>query len=320
MANPNSTLPIARVFSNLFRGLPRLILTNLLFVLPTAVFFSIFYAINTFSGLHSAFILMLTVIPAFPFYAGVVKVSLHIAKGDEDVAVCSNFFAAVKENFVRFLIHGILFYIAAFFTYSSTTMYFEMGKENNIFFALMIFSVIIGILLMCFFFRVPSMTVAFDLPMKAIYKNCLLMAFAEFKSNLIAIFGLFILFVVCSMLLVCCGGNPIAIAIVTALLGAVLVPAVAAFIVNSAVWQRMYIMVTDSASEARNVDKKILEKRRELEEYKQRKNRESVKEELSKLELDDSGDEDEYVYFNGKMMKKSVLRKMRQDAEESESK
>ena len=152
MANPNSTLPIARVFSNLFRGLPRLILTNILFALPTAVFFSIFYAINTLTGLHSVFILLLTVIPAFPFYAGVVKVSLHIAKGDEDVAVCSNFFAAVKENFLRFLIHGVLFYIAAFFTWSSTTMYFEMGKENNIFFALMIISIVIGILLMCFFF------------------------------------------------------------------------------------------------------------------------------------------------------------------------
>lgn len=318
MANPNSTLPIARVFSNLFRGLPRLILTNLLFALPTAVFFSIFYAINTLTGLHSVFILLLTVIPAFPFYAGVVKVSLHIAKGDEDVAVCSNFFAAVKENFLRFLIHGVLFYIAAFFTWSSTTMYFEMGKENNIFFALMIISIVIGILLMCFFFRVPTMTVAFDLPMKAIYKNSLLMGFMEVKSNLAAIFGLFILFVICSMLLVCCGGNAIAIAIVTALLGAVLVPAVAAFIINAAVWQRMYIMVTDSASEARNVDKKILEKRRELEEYKKRKNRESVREELNKLELDDSADDDEYVYFNGKMMKKSVLRKMKQDAEESE--
>ncbi len=266
MANPNSTLPIARVFSNLFRGLPRLILTNILFALPAAVFYSIFYA------------------------------TLHIAKGDEDVAVCSNFFAAVKENFVRFLIHGVLFYIAAFFTWSSTTMYFEMGKENNIFFALMIISIVIGILLMCFFFRVPTMTVAFDLPMKAIYKNSLLMGFMEVKSNLAAIFGLFILFVICSMLLVCCGGNAIAIAIVTALLGAVLVPAVAAFIINAAVWQRMYIMVTDSASEARNVDKKILEKRRELEEYKKRKNRESVREELNKLELDDSADDDEYVY------------------------
>ena len=63
MANPNSTLPIARVFSNLFRGLPRLILTNILFALPTAVFFSIFYAINTLTGLHSVFILLLTVIP-----------------------------------------------------------------------------------------------------------------------------------------------------------------------------------------------------------------------------------------------------------------
>ena len=319
MANPNTTLPIARVFSNLFRGLPRLILSNLLFAVPTAVFFSIFYAVNTLTGLHSAFILMLTVIPSFPFYAGVVKVSLHIAKGDENVAVFRNFVAAVRENFLRFLIHGVLFYIAAFFTYSSVTLYFEMGKQNSVFFALMVFSAVIGILMMCFFFRVPTMTVAFDLPLKAIYKNCLLMAFAEFKSNLIAVLGLFLLFVFCSMLLICCGGNPIAIAVMTALLTAVLVPSVASFIVNSAVWERMYIMVTDSASEARNVDKKILEKRRELEEYKRRKARESVSEELDKIELDDSADDDAYIYFNGKMMKKSVLRKMKQDAEKKEN-
>ena len=318
MANPNSTLPIARVFSNLFRGLPRLILTNLLFAVPTAVLFSIFYAVNTITGLHTVFILLLTVIPAFPFYAGVVKVSLHIAKGDEDVAVFSNFVAAVRENFLRFLIHGVLFYVAAFFTYSSVTLYFEMGRENNIFYALMVFSVIIGILLMCFFFRVPTMTVAFDLPLGAIYKNCLLMAFAELKSNLTALFGLFLFFVICSMFLICCGGNAIAIAIVTALLVAVLIPAVAAFIINSAVWQRMYVMVTDSASQARSVDKKILEKRRELEEYKQKKARQSVSEELDKLELDKNADDDAYVYFNGKMMKTSVLRKMKQDAAESE--
>ena len=319
MANPNTTLPIARVFSNLFRGLPRLILSNLLFAVPTAVFFSIFYAVNALTGLHSAFILMLTVIPSFPFYAGVVKVSLHIAKGDEDVAVFRNFVAAVRENFLRFLIHGVLFYIAAFFTYSSVTLYFEMGKQNSVFFALMVFSAVIGILMMCFFFRVPTMTVAFDLPLGAIYKNCLLMAFAEFKSNLIAILGLFLLFVFCSMLLICCGGNPIAIAVMTALLTAVLVPSVASFIVNSAVWERMYIMVTDSAGEARNVDKKILEKRRELEEYKRRKARESVSEDLDKIELDDSADDDAYIYFNGKMMKKSVLRKMKQDAEKKEN-
>ena len=161
MANPNASLPIARVFSNLFHGLPKLILTNLLFAIPTAVFFSLFYAINAISGLNSIFILLLSLIPVFPFFAGVVKISLHAARGDEDVAVFPNFVAAVKENFLRFLLHGVLLYVAVFFTYSSATLYFEMGKENNIFFALMVFCILIGIVLLCFFFRVPVMTVMF---------------------------------------------------------------------------------------------------------------------------------------------------------------
>ena len=315
MANPNASLPIARVFSNLFHGLPKLILTNLLFAIPTAVFFSLFYAINAISGLNSIFILLLSLIPVFPFFAGVVKISLHAARGDEDVAVFPNFVAAVKENFLRFLLHGVLLYVAVFFTYSSATLYFEMGKENNIFFALMVFCILIGIVLLCFFFRVPVMTVMFDLPLGAIYKNCLLMAFGEFKSNMAAIFGLFLLSVVATSALICCGGNPVAITIVTALLEAILLPSVAAFIVNSAVWKRMYIMVTDSASQSKNVDKKIMEKRRRLEEYKNRQSGEDLREELKKLDLDASGDGEEYVYFNGKMMKRSVLLQIKQDAE-----
>ena len=52
MANENKTLPIARVFSNLFHGFPKLLLTNLLFAIPAAVFFAIFYAVNTLTGLN----------------------------------------------------------------------------------------------------------------------------------------------------------------------------------------------------------------------------------------------------------------------------
>ena len=121
--------------------------------------------------------------------------------------------------------------------------------------------------------------------------------------------------VVATSALICCGGNPVAITIVTVLLEAILLPSVAAFIVNSAVWKRMYIMVTDSASQSKNVDKKIMEKRRRLEEYKNRQSREDLREELKKLDLDASGDGEEYVYFNGKMMKRSVLLQMKQDAE-----
>ena len=58
-----------------------------------------------------------------------------------------------------------------------------------------------------------------------------------------------------------------------------------------------------------------MEKRRRLEEYKNRQSREDLREELKKLDLDASGDGEEYVYFNGKMMKRSVLLQMKQDAE-----
>ncbi len=317
MANENKTLPIARVFSNLFHGFPKLLLTNLLFAIPAAVFFAIFYAVNTLTGLNSFFVILFTVIPLFPFYAGVVSITLHLAKGETDVDVCRTFFANVKENFPRFLVHGVLFYIAAFFTYYSITLYFRMGAENGVFYVLMAFCILIGILLMFFFYHIPAMTVSFELPMKAIYRNGLLMSFGELKSNLIATFGLFLLFVVASSFLICCGGNPIAIAIVTAVLGLFILPSVMAFIINSAIYKRMYAMITDREAQSRKVDKRLSEKYTELENLRHKKAEEDTAEQLRKLEIDESADGDEYIYFNGKMIKRSVLLKMKHAAEES---
>ena len=317
MPNENKTLPIARVFGNLFRGFPKLLLTNLLFAIPAAVFFAAFFAINTLTGINSFFIQLFTVIPLFPFYAGVVSVTLHIAKGELDVDVFRTFVANVKENFLRFLVHGILFYIAAFFTYYSATLYFRMGAENGMFYVLMAFCILIGVLLMFFFFHVPAMTVSFDLPMKAIYRNGLLMSFGELKSNLIATFGLFLMLVVASSFLICCGGNSIAIAVVTAVLGLFILPSVTAFIINSAIYKRMYIMITDRESQSRKVDKRLSEKYSELENLRRKKAEEDTAGQLRKLEIDESADGDEYIYFDGKMIKRSVLIKMKRAAEES---
>ena len=233
------------------------------------------------------------------------------------VDVCRTFFANVKENFPRFLVHGVLFYIAAFFTYYSITLYFRMGAENGVFYVLMAFCILIGILLMFFFYHIPAMTVSFELPMKAIYRNGLLMSFGELKSNLIATFGLFLLFVVASSFLICCGGNPIAIAIVTAVLGLFILPSVMAFIINSAIYKRMYAMITDREAQSRKVDKRLSEKYTELENLRHKKAEEDTAEQLRKLEIDESADGDEYIYFNGKMIKRSVLLKMKHAAEES---
>ena len=74
-------------------------------------------------------------------------------------------------------------------------------------------------------------------------------------------------------------------------------------------------MITDKSVSAKAIDAKILEaekkrqKQAELDDFKER---------LKEFEIDESLSDDEYIYFDGRMMKKSVLAKLKQEALESE--
>ena len=101
MASEKTTLPITRVFMNFFYSFPKLIVTNVLFGIPLAAFFGLFYAISLINGLPPAAVMLIrlaVVIPVFPFYAGVAQVTAHLSRGERDFKVTSNFFAAVKES------------------------------------------------------------------------------------------------------------------------------------------------------------------------------------------------------------------------------
>ncbi len=319
MASKNSSFPLTVVFTNLFKGFPKLLLTNVLFAVPFAAFFGIFYAINTLTGLNSNFILILTIIPLFPFYSGVVQVSVHISRGRLDVNVFQNFVAAVKENFLRFLVHGIVAYLAVFFSYWSISLYSRLGSQNWIFFVFLAISIIIAVFFLFMFFYIPSMTVTFDISMKNIYKNSFLMSFGELKHNIIAVFGLVLLFAVCTSIVICCSASAVAIMIATILLALFVIPSVSSFIINSAVYNRMYVMIVDNSTQSKNVDKKMRDKRSELAERKN-KNKQTAPdyEELKKLEIDESADMEEYIYFNGRMMKRKTVLKLKQEALEND--
>ena len=126
------TLPIAVVFSNLFRNLPRLMLTNLLFAVPLGAFFALFWFLTTvlpLSDMQASMLMLLTIILVFPFYAGVVKVTAKMTDGEEKVPVFSNYFSAVKDNFLRFLVHGVvLFYRRCGFSVVSVNLYVKLDS------------------------------------------------------------------------------------------------------------------------------------------------------------------------------------------------
>ena len=161
------------------------------------------------------------------------------------------------------------------------------------------------------FFYIPAMTVTFDIPMKYIYKNSFLMSYGELKHNFIGLFGLFLLTVVSTSLLIACYGSRVAVVIMTVLLVTLLVPAVASFIIHAAVYERMYTMITDKAAQLDAVNAKIDAKKQQ----QHAQSREELMDAVRDFEIDEAVPDDEYVYFNGKMVKNGVMKKLKREAE-----
>ena len=315
---PRDTLPIAAVFTNLFRNLPRLMLTSFLFAVPAAAFSALFWFLGSLmplTQLQSGLFLMLAVIPTFPFYAGVVRVTAKMASGEEKTPVCGTFFPAVRENFLRFLFHGAVLYVVAVFSYVSFNIYLKMISSNAVFIGPFIITILIIIYLCFMFFYIPVMTVTFDIPMKYIYKNSFLMAYGELKKNFIGLFGLLLLFIISTTLLIACYGSAVAVVIVSVILGLLFVPAIASFIVNSAVYVRMYEMITELSDQAKALRAK--EQAARTQKKDSAESRREFMESVRSFELDESLPDDEYVYFNGRMVKKSVIKKLKEEAKES---
>ncbi len=310
MSNEKSPVALTTFITSLFHNFPKLLLTNLLFAVPSAVFFGLFWFVNTATGLNSNFILFLTAIPLFPFYAGVVQVTSHMVRGEKNVDVVHNFISGVKENFLRFLVHGAVFYAAMFFSYYSITMYASFGRFNGMFYILLAISIIVSIFFLFSFYYIPPMTVTFDISMKNIYKNSALMTFGEFKHNIIATFGLFVLFLIDATILLCCY-VPIAVIIATIILALFLVPSIMSFIINSAVYKPMYKTIVGGDEKSKEIDKKIENRKNGIFDDNEETSQKNIAEGFSNIEVDENADGDEYIYYNGKMIKRSVLLKIK---------
>ncbi len=318
MAADKNSLAITQFFTKFFHYFPKLILTNLIFAVPFAVIAAIFYLVNTLCHINSFFFLFLAIIPIFPFYAGVTQVISHMVRGEENVSVWGNFLNGFKDNFLKFILHGIVLYIAMVFSYFSIPSYFRFAQSSGVFYILFAISIIIALFFLFAFFYIPPMTVTFDLSVKNIYKNSALMTFGEIKRNIIALFGLFILSLFCATLLFC-STNGIVLLIVTAVLALLILPSVGSYIINSAVYANMYRMIVSGQEKIEDIDRKI-ENRRKGQLFDDEPEKPFVPQEFNDIEVDDTKDGDEFIFFNGKMVKRSVLVEQKRQSESKENK
>lgn len=296
-------LGFVRFFNGYFKNLHKLILANILFAIPAAAFITLFVCISRFSGLNLSLIEFLPIIFCFPFYAGITVITRNIAREDKQVPVVKLYFKGLKDNFPRFLVHGIVYYVSFFLCYISIALYWRNAQINTFYFLPFGITILIAIAVLFISYNIPTMTVTFKLKMGTIYKNSALMSFGEIKNNFFATIGLFLLFLfVASVYLLI--PDLLIRNIVGIALFALLVPSTASFIINFYIFKDMARMISsDGARSAGVKDDQKEEKEEEIYDF-------------SQLDLDEKKDPEEYLFFGGKMVKRKALIKMR-DAQEA---
>lgn len=283
-----------------FTNFPRILLLNLIFAVPSAVAFGISYWLN-YSVLDAPniFLTLLPIVLLFPFYSGVVAVVRNIARGDENVAVFSAYLSAFKTNFLSFLLHGVVVYIAAVLSYLSITMYVGMLKLSWFFYVLLFICIVIVVFVTFTVYYIPLMEVTFDIKKRYIYKNSFLMSFGEFKNNFFATFALAIVLAIFFTVTVFCH-SVLALVLVCAGFWGLLLPATCTFMIVFFIYDGMYNLITNKENRKKELEERIDNGGKKVE-------HKAPEVDYSDIDLSSLNDPEGYIFYNGRMVKQKVV-------------
>lgn len=295
------TIGVFRFFVRYFKNFHKILLTNIIFAIPVAVFSALLSLINNsfFNG-SNIVIMLLAIVFCYPFFSGVTLVTRNIMRGDDDVKTIPTFFKGVKENFKKFICHGVFLYLAVLLSYFAILFYLTIAKSNAVFYAPLFVCIILAVVVFFMFFHIPLLTVTFDLKLRDIYKNSALMSFGEIKNNILATLGLFLLFIFSVSCVIFCT-NAIVLQVILFLLIGFIIPSTYSAIVNFAVYDSVLDIMTANKTKTKEKENEPTERQKspqiDPEEFK----------DVSSLIVNDNGNGDEYIFHNGKMVKRSVL-------------
>jgi len=308
---------VENFLSSYFSNFGKFTLLNLIFFVPLALSFAIFFFLCKFLAPQAIMLILpLGIILAAPFYSGVVVVSKGIYFGEITFGILGEFLKAVKENFKAYILHGVVAYIAFVGCYHGIVIYKHLASTSPVFYVMFFISLVLALFLLFMLFGVTLMSAFFDLKLKDVYKNSLLMTFGELKLNLFATLGIIVSLAVLSLPLMLFGilsnfwGETISVVLVSVyavLLVALILPSVVSSIVTAAVYPDMKRVITGEAKA--NIEAIRKEEQEETESKKTPDFSDIDKDSLMK-----SGGE--YVFYNGKMIKKSLILEELEEREE----
>lgn len=307
MAEEKKQMAIVEFLSLYFKNFHKILLANLLFAVPCVLFaVPLYYANSFFNGVNIA-IVSAIIIFAFPFYAGVTMVTRNIMNRKAKVNVVKDFIKGVKENWLVFLLHGAVLYLVFLISFFSWAFYSSLTQETSVAYAFLILCGLIVLFAVFASFYLPVMTVTYKLSIKNIYKNSALMTFGELKHNLFALLGLILFGGVFTAFLFLASNTTMFYIIFFTLLLAV-TPATVSSVINFCVYGGMADMIGNKEQKIKDVEQKINQNSTEKKEVNIQ--------DFSDITIDKKADKDEYIFHNGKMIKRSVLLREMDQAEQ----
>ncbi len=260
----------------LFRKFFDLCKLNLLFMIPVVVIAAVCFGL-AYLGVNVWVVVLLPTILLGPCMMGITFVTRNYAR-EEHAFIYSDFMDAIKNNWKQSLPYGIITYVYIMLMVVAFPFYWQQAQTNAFFYLPLGICTTVSIVFLFMQYYIPVMIVTFDLKLKAIYKNALILAIVGLGRNLMLTLFLAITFAV--MLLLVFANNAITF-LIASILFIFLFFAFVSFLINFMVYP--------------NVDRYIIRPFYEKQE--------ESKERTTDIE------KSEYVYVDGRLVKREIAEK-----------
>lgn len=292
-------MAIKKIPSYFASNLKTLFISNLLFAAPLVLIQLVLWAVSAYLFPLNIFVILLPIALLFPLYGGITQVTKDIA-ADRPVRPIKTFIKGIKENFKQMLVFGILFYFAVVMDYFALIFYYSAGTVNWVFFIVFALSIFILIFLLFMFYYVPIITVSIKLNIRSILKDAALMSVYELPTNLVITFFLAAFVAVISTLFFLISDFLISI-IVFSILCLAIIPIAISLIINALTYPK--------------IEKMLFKNKDEVKDNAEKKPAKSTAEELSDITVTEEmlNSKDDYIFINGRMIKREALEKYRRN-------
>lgn len=279
--------PFIRFWQLFFRKFFNLIKLNMLFLIPVVAIFALIYFITMFTT--NSLICSIPLILLSPFVAGITFVTRNYTR-EEHAFIFSDFKDAVKNNWKQFLLNGIIVYVIGNVVAFCANFYYSLTSKGALY--TIPFGITVAIMMIFLFaqYYIPMMIVTFELTTKQLYKNALIFAIVGLWRNILmtAIFAV-VLFLNYFLFLVY---TPIVI-LVDGLFIILLLFSFTSFLINFTIYPLIdKMMIRPFYAKQNGVP---LEEEKTKEEVREEEEQKAVQE------------ESEYVFVNGKLVKRSSM-------------